>query len=802
MEHQTVDFGIDLGTTNSAIARANPKGGVEILRNRARNDTTPSAVARTSKGQTLVGQEALDKIDLNPALQFKREMGTTNWRTLADGAELPAEELSAEVLKKLKELVQLRYATHLEHVVITVPAMFQQPQCEATHRAAGLAGLTAVALLQEPIAAATAYLNENPEEGDYLVYDLGGGTFDVSLVRLRDAEMSVVAHGGDNYLGGADFDREIFDWVLRQLETRYDAVPDLRKPPHCTRLLRECEEARKRLSTEENSFIDLGDFELPVAQLALDRERLELLIEPLVSRTISLARERIEKAGLKPQDVRSILLVGGPTMTPYIRRRLKEELAIPLCLDQDPMTVVAKGAAIHASSLLKPDRAAAIPAPGSKQVCMELFYDPVCPDTRTTVSGHVVDPTGFAGEVRLSRSSGDWETGWIPLRNGAFACEVQLRPNNSVEFRLSLRDLTGNIWTVSPGTIAVRNGIAAASPVAPYNYGIVLHDKSVTCLVEEGTSLPAVGRHDFSAAKTVPAGSDEELVVYFVEGNSRWATDNTKVGELRIRGQDLRRTLREGDNVDVRIHQDQSRLLKARVSIPLHDLDYDVEFHSMKECPPIEDLEASLEEVRGSLAETRDVVASEDETDVLQCLRDLEQAEAALERVEKGEMGEVDRAASKISTLRQQMRPLVSKYELQARHRDAIESIDDAERITREANDAIGLATTGDLRKEADKCLRLEDAKGLAGIKERADALFRQHYFKTDEFWIGWVQYLRDQRRFATDPWSYDECVKRAGDCLQRGDREGVRVNCLQAMTYLPKEEAQKSRFWDAGLRA
>jgi molecular chaperone DnaK len=181
MERQTVDFGIDLGTTNSAIACAGRRR-IEIVKNRLQSELTPSAVSRTARGQLLVGQDALDKYDAAPATRFKRLMGTANRVSLGDGSEMSPEELSAEVLKELRSATRLRYDLDLTHVVITVPAMFQQPQCEATHRAAELAGLAAVTLLQEPIAAATAYLNESAEPGDYLVYDLGGGTFDVSLV--------------------------------------------------------------------------------------------------------------------------------------------------------------------------------------------------------------------------------------------------------------------------------------------------------------------------------------------------------------------------------------------------------------------------------------------------------------------------------------------------------------------------------------------------------------------------------------------------------------------------------------------
>ena len=170
----TVEFGIDLGTTNSAISRMTPKGA-EIVPIRRLN-YIPSAVAIDKRGDIKVGADALDP-HMQGARWFKRLMGTTNSTQLADGQLWTPERLSSEVLKALKAAVKLKTNEDMEDVVITVPAMFTQPQCAATNEAARLAGLNAVALLQEPIAAATACLSENPVDGYHLVYDLGGGTF-------------------------------------------------------------------------------------------------------------------------------------------------------------------------------------------------------------------------------------------------------------------------------------------------------------------------------------------------------------------------------------------------------------------------------------------------------------------------------------------------------------------------------------------------------------------------------------------------------------------------------------------------
>ena len=466
----TVEYGIDLGTTNSAIARMNVKGA-EVIPVRRLN-YIPSVVALDKRGDLKIGSDAI-----NPHLQcarwFKRLMGTTSTITLADGQKWTPQRLSAEILKALKAAVKLKTNEDIEDVVITVPAMFTQPQCAATNEAARLAGLNAVTLLQEPIAAATAYLSENPVDGYHLVYDLGGGTFDVSLIRLLAGEMNVVEHGGDNYLGGSDFDRTIFDWTLSQIDRKGGETNQFQDGIRRHQLLTACEDVRVALSDAESASIYLDEFDLPIAKLELTRERLEDLLENYVSRTIEIARDRLAAVPNGAQGVRGILLVGGPTQMPYIRRRLQEELGIPLNLDQDPMTVVAKGAAFHAGTILKRD--GGIPAiikVGDARV--ELYYDPVSPDRYTTVSGKITEPVNFRGEIRIASGRGDWETGWTTLVSSAFSTEVSLGQELVTEFNIELRDLSGRIFPCTPSSFAIRGGVRAAQAVTPYNYGVVL----------------------------------------------------------------------------------------------------------------------------------------------------------------------------------------------------------------------------------------------------------------------------------------------------------------------------------------
>lgn len=331
---------------------------------------------------------------------------------------------------------------------------------------------------------------------------------------------------------------------------------------------------------------------------------------------------------------------------------------------------------------------------------------------------------------------------------------------------------------------------------------MALENKGFAAIIEEGLSLPATGlRTDLRAARTIRAGSSDELPIYFLEGHSPFASDNVKVGELRIRGTDLQRTLREGETIEIRIRMDESRRLKARVSIPVYDLDYEVPIRSMIETPDVEDLEASLKETAEQVVRIEPSVAEADEAQVLQALRDMEQLEGDLVRLSEAQIDEAPRVAAKLAELKARIRVVSERYSGQTAYREANEAIDRAERIADESEDRLGTAAAEELRQDADRCLRLEDVRGLEAVARRADEIFFRHYVQRPECWIGYVEYLREGQLLASDPTTYHEFVKRAEECLRKGDYEGVRLNGVEASSLLPEGESRKNRFYDAGLR-
>ena len=358
--------GIDLGTTNSLVATVR-SGEAKTLQNAHGDDMVPSVVRYTAD-KVIVGKTALADAALDPhntIISVKRLMGRGYQETLAHATELPYQlvdqqglvaldtvagvknpvEVSAEILATLADTASQTLGGELTGVVITVPAYFDDAQRQATKDAARLAGLNVLRLLNEPTAAALAYGLDSGQEGVIAVYDLGGGTFDISILRLSRGVFEVLATGGDSALGGDDFDQQILLHLKQQAGITALSHQQLRQ------LLQLARQIKEALSST-----DSYSYQLEVAGVAttfsLSRSEFDDLIQPLVRRTLRACKQTLRDAGLDVTDVAKVVMVGGSTRVPLVRQAVAELFETEPLTSIDPDKVVAIGAAIQANVLV------------------------------------------------------------------------------------------------------------------------------------------------------------------------------------------------------------------------------------------------------------------------------------------------------------------------------------------------------------------------------------------------------------------------------------------------------------------
>ncbi len=358
--------GIDLGTTNSLVATVR-SGSATVLPDERGRNLLPSVVHYAADGQVTVGHRAQARQTEDPRntiVSVKRFMGR-GVKDLPDSAATPYRfvdapgmlklktvagekspvEVSADILRTLKQRAEASLGGELIGAVITVPAYFDDAQRQATKDAATLAGLNVLRLLNEPTAAAVAYGLDNGAEGIYVVYDLGGGTFDVSILKLSRGVFEVLATSGDSALGGDDFDQRIYCWIVEQAGLSLLGDHDTRL------LLTRAREAKETLSEHDSTRITAKLQAGTVIDLELNVETFESITHTLVQKTINPVRKALRDARLGVQDVKGVVMVGGATRMPHVRRAVGEFFACEPLTNLDPDKVVALGAAMQANAL-------------------------------------------------------------------------------------------------------------------------------------------------------------------------------------------------------------------------------------------------------------------------------------------------------------------------------------------------------------------------------------------------------------------------------------------------------------------
>ena len=625
-----INYGIDLGTTNSAIAKF-VKGEVEVFKNplETGKETLPSVVYY-KKDKVVVGTNArtyFERDSENVFGTFKRKMGTTeSFKVKSINQSKTPIELSAEVLKELKGFVHS--GESFDAAVITIPASFDVIQSNATKEAGYLAGFKQVILLQEPIAASLAYANKHKkrdlENGQWLVYDLGGGTFDVALIKIKDGEMKVLDHEGDNFLGGADFDNLIVEKLIIPYLNKNFKFNDLENEMKSRtgklnklyfRLLKLAEDAKITLSSRTSAEIEVRDItddngeEIDIS-IDITRSEFEGVIKEYIDKTLDMIKKILVRNSLKPSDIQFTLMVGGSTYTPYVRKRVEEILQIPINCDIDPTTAIAIGAAYYAGTKEKSfeqgDKKKA-----TSGIKVRLAYQKTSQEDEEILAGRI------EGNIeglfyQITREDKGYDSGRKPLTN-RISEDLPLVKNSYNFFRFTVLDDKSNIVETDAELIGIAQGkYNVAGQPLPHDIcletdndpELEANSTKLDLFFQKNTILPQKRTKQYTLHKTILKGGDDKIVINVLEGpQSALPEANQSIGYIEIDGSKVSRDILRGTEIEITLEMSESRDLKVTVYIPMSDQQFSEVFNPSQRHLPVTKLQDEVETLSEKLEE-------------------------------------------------------------------------------------------------------------------------------------------------------------------------------------------------------
>jgi len=831
-----IEFGIDLGTTNSCIARWED-GKVRIFPNNDQMNVTPSVIHFHKTGRVIVGKRACAarlKDSHRVVSEFKRWMGQKDsFLDLASGRKWSAEELSAEVLKSLREDVRRQTGADVVTAVITVPAAFGALQCEATARAAKLAGIEEAPLLQEPISAAIGY-GARPDSSNqrWLVFDLGGGTFDVAVISARDGRLDILELSGSNMLGGKDIDRAIVEQVLLPaLESAYNLSeygPGSARDTVLQLLKNKAEEAKIDLSTTNHVVISLDelgedDCGTPIElDIPLTQSELENLTEPLFSKCCDLTCEALSNARIQGTDLNRILLVGGPTQSPFLRKMLSTRIGAPVDCSIDAMTVVARGAAIYASSLERSNRP--VSTTTGNLVHLKLAFEPVSAELESSVAGRILNANQHI-EIKIESEKGNWASDWIKPNDGIFETLVPLKEGDKTTFWVYARDRQGRLLEVDTPDFTIRHGLVPSAPPLPHTLSIEVvqpgRAPKLDPVFTKGTPLPAEKTVLYRAAHTLfPGKPESDLAIKLWEGEFLDDPDvNEWVGPIVVSHDLVKKSVPEGSEIDVRIQVNASRQITVEVDIPClkqhiskglympQREEQDYANQSMKVARNYHEYQERLKSIEDQLSGQPDT-STQDELEVLR--KELVELDKVVQTTwnESGRINPDDakrivagskKVLGKLSRLERRAGVTNPKRELM----QFTELMEFATQVVDHFGTTLEKQQLAMLGRELEHAISKDNQTAIQYVREKLDNLGRQVLYKQNWFWKDVFESLCQSETQFADRAEAQRLIYKGRSAISAGDVMKLKEVVWALQKLQPRDIAEETveRVMRSGLR-
>lgn len=831
-----IDYGIDLGTTNSAIARME-NGESVIKQTKNLMDTLPSCVyfSKNKKGERAlrIGMKAKDSVYSDAImalskneppkeygyLEFKREMGSDKQysnENMPKATYFP-EELSAEVLKELKSLIN---DETINSVVITVPAKFTAIQKDATMKAARMAGFKQCELLQEPIAACMAYgLSSEKKDGKWLVFDFGGGTFDAALVKVEDGILTVFDTEGDNYLGGKNLDEAVVNKILiPSLKEDYNLssyeTTEWKKRALMDALKGPAEEMRIALSFADSADYSTYDRNLNLGQddngeeidleITITKDQLISAIGEQYQKAVNICKNLLKRNGLSGKDLSSLILVGGPTYSPIIRNMLKKEVTPNVDTGINPMTAVARGAALYASTIDANINEEEIKKEAKEEVVfLKVGYESTSVETSEWVSVSI-DSEKNGGNcpkelsVEFQRADGAWRSDRTLVDTSGNVIEVSLLEGKPNTFKMKAYNQQGNTVETFPSEFTIIQGVKVGAAPLPYNIGIAVYNdvkKRGVFLpakgLEKNKPLPAVGIvSDRKTTQALRPGVSTDVLsipVYQVSGleaEGKTAALNTQISNVVVTGDEVEQLIPENSDVDITLHVDSSEMMTMEVYFPSVDFTVKKELDLSKR----ESSEDAVSWVNNELVSAqRSLEAlSFSGIPVEKLTKELD---AIKELVASG--NDPMRAQSNLKELLRKIEELDDSTEWQRIEQELRDEFDKLEKAQDDLGNNQSAQLVNQLRKQTDNAIRSKDVRIGREVLEQVHTLF----FQLTMIYqcIGIIRYCNDS--FAAICWNDSS---RARQLVNRGmeqinnnpTTEGLKQIAAELLRLMPKKDA------------
>ena len=680
-----INFGIDLGTTNSLIAKFEG-GAVQVFKNPiGHKETLPSVVA--FRGQRIIvgdkAKEYITKDAGNVFGGFKRKMGSSeSFLVPSITSFITPIQLSATVLKELKNFIHT--SEQIEAVVITIPASFDTIQSNATKKAGYEAGFKEVVLLQEPIAASLAFFNDSkkgiPEGGHWLVYDLGGGTFDVALVSIVNGELRVADHEGNNFLGGMDFDASIIEQLIipeiikhtgdASIEEKLrNRDGELEKLFYV--LLHKAEEAKKELSLQQITEIE---FTLPQTgdelYVQIKKEDFNRIIHERIASTIELIHTMLKRNNLHAGEINNIIMVGGSTYITYLRELVGKETHIPLAFDTDPTTAIAVGAAYYAGSKLssvKPETE--VKAEAEQEVStgrrVKAVFQSVSSEDEELYMAMPEEGDFTHVFYRITRDDGGYDSGIkkVEKRISEFLPLQKLSMNR---FTIRFFDEQNNPVAVQHPSIDIMHGkFNVAGQPLPNDICLEVDDyennsTKLQVIFERNDILPLKKTIYKEITRTIKKGSTDEIVINVLEGTRHSRPhSNLVIGAIEIKGTELKTDLVKGSDIEVKFEMNESRDLTITAFLAMSEQEFRNVFNTSEKYVSVTRLKDDINGlVREMRRELQDEKARDEENEWLmelrQCIFEAEKLQQRLAKMKESDITdekyEISEARRRISS--------------------------------------------------------------------------------------------------------------------------------------------------------